>query len=132
MPTIHLTRRTVLSLDHPERGQVLFRDNKLRGFGPRVGTRSKVYFAEGHLESSHPRYAPLGVSFWRRHFGKVDASLSALEQPYPVGSKSILPARKPLPYPERVASPRRARSPVQVATALSASEISSGRSSKLA
>jgi hypothetical protein len=47
MPTIHLTKRTVLSLDHPERGQVLFRDNKLRGFGLRVGTRSKVYFAEG-------------------------------------------------------------------------------------
>ena len=47
MPKIHLTKRIVQSLDHPERGQVLFRDNKLRGFGLRVGTRSKVYFAEG-------------------------------------------------------------------------------------
>ncbi len=47
MPKIHITKRTVQSVAHPERGQVLFRDNKLRGFGLRVGTRSKVYFAEG-------------------------------------------------------------------------------------
>lgn len=49
MPTIHLTKRTVQSLDHPERGQVLFRDTRLRGFGLRVGARSKVYFAEGQV-----------------------------------------------------------------------------------
>ncbi len=32
MPKIHLTKRTVQSVAHPERGQVLFRDNKLRGY----------------------------------------------------------------------------------------------------
>ena len=46
MPTMHLTKRTIQSLDHPKRGQVLFRDDK-RGFALRLGTRSKVYFAEG-------------------------------------------------------------------------------------
>ncbi len=53
MPKIHLTKRTVQSVAHPERGQLLFRDNKLRGFGLRVGTRSKVYFAEGLSEAGN-------------------------------------------------------------------------------
>ena len=49
MPAINLTKRTVHSIPHPEQGQVLYRDTQLRGFGVRVGAKSKVYFAEGQV-----------------------------------------------------------------------------------
>jgi hypothetical protein len=49
--------------------------------GPKPPFGSRGFAAAQHLESSHPRHVPLGVSFWRRHFGKVDASPSAFELP---------------------------------------------------
>jgi hypothetical protein len=51
------------------------------GPGPKPPFGSRGFAAAQHLESSHPRHVPLGVSFWRRHFGKVDASPSAFELP---------------------------------------------------
>lgn len=49
MPDLNLTKRTVAALPHPVAGQVLYRDESLSGFGLRVGTRSKVFFAEGQV-----------------------------------------------------------------------------------
>lgn len=49
MPTLRLSKRIVEALPHPDVGQTLYRDDSLPGFGLRVGTRSKVYFAEGQV-----------------------------------------------------------------------------------
>ena len=49
MPTSRFTKRAIEVLPYPEKGQVLYRDDVLRGFGLRVGTQSKVYFAEGQV-----------------------------------------------------------------------------------
>ena len=49
MPTIRLTKRIVETLPHPDAGQTLYRDDSLSDFGLRVGTRSKVFFAEGQV-----------------------------------------------------------------------------------
>jgi integrase len=46
MPAIRLTKKIVAELPNPDAGQVLYRDTQLRGFGLRVGRRSKSYFAE--------------------------------------------------------------------------------------
>jgi integrase len=49
MPVLHLTRRSIEKIEPPARGQVLYRDATLSGFGLRVGTRSKMYFVEGQV-----------------------------------------------------------------------------------
>lgn len=49
MPTLRFTKRSVDALPFPAKGQVLYRDEMLRGFGLRVGAQSKVYFAEGQV-----------------------------------------------------------------------------------
>jgi len=49
MPRLRLTRRAIDELPHPEAGQIFYRDTALPGFGLRVGTQSKVYFAEGQV-----------------------------------------------------------------------------------
>lgn len=49
MPSLRLTRRTVDELPFAGSGQILYRDTLLSGFGLRVGSRSKVYFAEGQV-----------------------------------------------------------------------------------
>lgn len=49
MPSLRLTRRAIDELPFSESGQVLYRDTLLSGFGVRVGTQSKVYFAEGQV-----------------------------------------------------------------------------------
>jgi len=46
MPIAHLTKRVVQDLRHPEAGQVFYYDDQLRGFGLRVGRRSKAFFCE--------------------------------------------------------------------------------------
>ncbi|WP_282027622.1 tyrosine-type recombinase/integrase [Ruegeria faecimaris] len=51
MPTLRFTKRAIDALPHPETGQVLYRDEMLRGFGVRVGSKSKVYFAEGQVQN---------------------------------------------------------------------------------
>jgi len=49
MPTIRLTKRTIDAIDPIKAGQLLYRDADLSGFGLRVGTQSKVFFAEGQV-----------------------------------------------------------------------------------
>jgi len=49
MPILRLTRRAIDEISHPDRGQVFYRDTMLSGFGLRVGTQSKVFFAEGQV-----------------------------------------------------------------------------------
>lgn len=44
-----LTKTLVESLPYPDDGQMFYRDSELKGFGVRVGTGSKVYFAEGKI-----------------------------------------------------------------------------------
>ena len=44
MPELKLTKRAVEIIPHPANGQVLYRDTSLRGFGLRVGAKSRVYF----------------------------------------------------------------------------------------
>lgn len=50
MPIIRLTKRTIDALPIPASGQVLYRDADLAGFGLRVGTRSRSFFAEGQVQ----------------------------------------------------------------------------------
>lgn len=50
MPSLRLTRRTIDEIPFAESGQVFYRDTMLSGFGLRVGTKSKVYFAEGQVD----------------------------------------------------------------------------------
>lgn len=50
MPTINITAETVNRLPTEPAGQVLYRDKKLQGFGLRVGSKSKVYFAEKRVD----------------------------------------------------------------------------------
>lgn len=59
MPTLRLTKRSIEALPHPPQGQVLYRDEMLRGFGVRVGSKSKVYFAEGQV-NNRTRRATIG------------------------------------------------------------------------
>lgn len=49
MPALRLTRRVIDELPFAASGQVLYRDTQLSGFGLRVGSQSKVYFAEGQV-----------------------------------------------------------------------------------
>lgn len=44
-----LTKSVVDKLPLTETGQELYRDSELKGFGLRVGTKSKVYYAEGKV-----------------------------------------------------------------------------------
>jgi integrase len=49
MPNLRVTRRAIDDIPFAGSGQVLYRDTMLTGFGLRVGSRSKVYFVEGHV-----------------------------------------------------------------------------------
>ena len=49
MPTIRLTKRSIEALPLPPAGQMLYRDEELRGFGLRVGSSSKVFFVESQV-----------------------------------------------------------------------------------
>lgn len=49
MPVINLTKRTIDAIAPVEAGQILYRDATLSGFGLRIGTKSKVFFAEGQV-----------------------------------------------------------------------------------
>lgn len=49
MPELKFTNTEIVAIPHPESGQVFYRDTQLRGLGLRVGTRSKVYYAEGQV-----------------------------------------------------------------------------------
>ncbi len=49
MNSLRLSKSAIEAIPHPDEGQILFRDTTLRGFGLRVGARSKVFFAEGQV-----------------------------------------------------------------------------------
>lgn len=49
MPGLRLTRRSVDDIPLSERGQVIYRDTMLPGFGVRVGAKSKTYIVEGQV-----------------------------------------------------------------------------------
>jgi uncharacterized protein with GYD domain len=49
MPTVRPTKRSIEALPQPAPGQMLYCDEELRGFGLRVGARSKVFFVESQV-----------------------------------------------------------------------------------
>ena len=49
MPELRLTRRNVDEIPNAQRGQVIYRDTMLPGFGVRVGAKSKTYIVEGQV-----------------------------------------------------------------------------------
>lgn len=62
MPSLRLTRRAVEEIPFAEKGQVLYRDTKLPGFGLRVGAQSKVFSPKGKLTFARgvsPLVAPI-------------------------------------------------------------------------
>ncbi len=71
MPVFHLTKRTIEAIPLTDLGQILYRDSELSGFGLRVGSRSKVFFAEGQVNRRTVRvtigkYGPLTPEIARR------------------------------------------------------------------
>lgn len=50
-----ITKSFVDNIPYPDTGQNFYRDTELKGFGLRVGTGSKVYFAEGKVDNKTVR-----------------------------------------------------------------------------
>ena len=50
-----ITKSFVDTIPYPDSGQIFYRDTELKGFGLRVGTGSKVYFAEGKVDNKTVR-----------------------------------------------------------------------------
>ncbi|HEY3300782.1 MAG TPA: integrase family protein [Methylophilaceae bacterium] len=50
-----LTKTFIDNIPYPETGQKFYRDSQLTGFGVRVGTGSKVYYAEGKVNDKTVR-----------------------------------------------------------------------------
>ena len=50
-----ITKSFVDNIPYPDTGQNFYRDTELKGFGLRVGTGSKVYFAEGKIDNKTVR-----------------------------------------------------------------------------
>jgi len=69
MPNLHFTKRAIEAISPPKSGQVLYRDTTLRGFGLRVGSQSKVFFAEGQINRRTKR-----VSIGRADVLSVDVA----------------------------------------------------------
>lgn len=79
MTKLRITKRAVDALPYTERGQKLYRDTTLRGFGVRVGASSKVFIVEGQVNRRTRRVTlgradVLGVDEARRQ------ALAALSQ----------------------------------------------------
>ena len=49
MPVVNLTKRTIEAIPPATTGQILYRDAALSGFGLRVGTQGRSFFAEGQV-----------------------------------------------------------------------------------
>jgi integrase len=60
MPNISITAATVNKLPLLAKGQALYRDTKLQGFGLRVGATVKTYFVEKRVEGRNVRFS-LGI-----------------------------------------------------------------------
>jgi integrase len=76
MPHIRLTNRAIDAIQPPASGQQLYRDTELAGFGLRVGTRSKVFFAEAQVRRrtvrvTLGRYGPFTAEAARRRALRV-------------------------------------------------------------
>lgn len=76
MPVIHLTKRSIDAIPPVASGQILYRDATLSGFGLRVGTQSRVFFAEGQVARRTVRvtigkYGPLSPEAARKRALKV-------------------------------------------------------------
>jgi integrase len=69
MPNLHFTKRALEAVLPPESGQVLYRDTIMRGFGLRVGAKSKVFFVEGQVH-----YRTKRVTIGRADVIGVDAA----------------------------------------------------------
>jgi hypothetical protein len=50
MPSLRFTKSAVAAIPHPKSGQKIYRDTQQRGFGLRVGAKSKVYIVEGQVK----------------------------------------------------------------------------------
>lgn len=51
MPHLRLCKSAIEAIPYPDKGQIFFRDKVLRGFGLRVSTRTKAFFAEGKVNT---------------------------------------------------------------------------------
>lgn len=81
MPFMHLTKRNIDAIEPPRAGQVLYRDATLPGFGLRVGTKSKMFFAEGQVRrrtvrTSIGRYGVFTPEVARRRALKILAEMA--------------------------------------------------------
>ena len=57
MPVIKLTKSAIDNLSHPPKGQTLYFDSELKGFGLCVGKSSKTYFVQGTASHRRVRHA---------------------------------------------------------------------------
>ena len=55
MQELKLTKRTIETIPHTGSGQAFYRDTLLKGFGLRVGTKSKMFFVEGQVNKKTRR-----------------------------------------------------------------------------
>ena len=55
MRELKFTNTEIAAIPHPASGQMFYRDTQLRGLGLRVGTRTKVYYAEGQANGDTRR-----------------------------------------------------------------------------
>jgi hypothetical protein len=55
MPQLRLTKSNIKKIEPPEAGQVLYWDTQLKGFGLRVGPRSRVFIAEDKVDGKTVR-----------------------------------------------------------------------------
>lgn len=57
MPRFKATKSAVDNLRHPDKGQVLYFDTELSGFGVCVGKSSKTYFIQGTVNNRRVRHS---------------------------------------------------------------------------
>ncbi len=86
MAIIKITKRTVDSLPAPSRGQALYLDEDLKGFGIRVGQKSKTYFAQRDIHGKTVRvtigrHGVLTPEMARRHARTLLAEMGAGKNP---------------------------------------------------
>ncbi len=55
MPAIKLSKSAINCIAHPTKGQVLYYDTRISGFGIRVGRATMTYFAEKRVNGKTRR-----------------------------------------------------------------------------
>lgn len=81
LPKTRLTAASIDAIPNPPSGQLLIWDSQVRGFGLRLGTRSKTFFAEGQVRRRTVRvtigpYGPLTAEVARKKALKVLGDMS--------------------------------------------------------